>query len=90
VEGSGSPSFPFNLEILPTLKVHVRTKSWHCWNTKFQPKDDDGWSFQIQNNYHPEKAKGFLREYQKPRAERNASQLVGMRAAVMSYLEEVS
>jgi len=89
VEGNGSPRFPFNLEILSTLKVHVQTKSWHRWTTKFQPEDNDGWSFQIQNDYYPEKAKSFLHEHQKPRAERNASQLVGMRAAVISYLEEV-
>ncbi|OJA13088.1 hypothetical protein AZE42_09242 [Rhizopogon vesiculosus] len=89
VKGGKSPRFPFKLEILSTLEVHVKNKWWHVWTTKLQPKVDDGWSCQIDNDYCPDIAKSFLLEYRKPREERKVSQMVGLHAAVISYLEEL-
>ena len=70
------------------MEVHAKTKWWHILATKLRPGPGDGWSCEIEKDYRPEIAKGFLDEYQKPREERRASQMVGLHAAVISYSEE--
>jgi hypothetical protein len=90
VKGRGSPRFPFKLEILPTLEVHIQNKWWHKLTTKLQPEVNDGWSCQIENDYNPDTARRFSLEYHRPMVERDALQItVGLHAAMVSYLEAV-
>jgi hypothetical protein len=88
VKGRGSPRFPFELKVLPTLEVHVRMKRWHIWTTRMKPKVCHGWSCQIESDYYPDTARKFALEYEKPQEERKRSQMVGLHGAMVSYLDE--
>ena len=88
VRGDSSPRFPFTLEILPTLEVYtnLQKRKWHVWPStiKLRPGPGDGWSCKIDDVYYPKRAEGFLSEHQKLPKDRELSQMVGLRAALIS------
>ena len=87
--GSPTPSipFPFTVQVLPTLKVIVRRKSWWCfWRTTFRPKKHHrGWSCDIEADYCPDIAKDIVAEYRKPARMRELSRSVGLYTALASH-----
>jgi len=70
--------------------VRVKPRSWwHVWSTPLRAKKEKGqrgWSCDIEADYCPDIAKNILLEYEKPQEERDTSRMVGLYAAVASYL----
>ncbi|KAJ8584063.1 hypothetical protein M405DRAFT_482826 [Rhizopogon salebrosus TDB-379] len=80
--------FKFTLQMPPTLQVMVKARSWwRFWMTTLRPeKGQRGWSCDIEADYCPDLAKHILS--QDPNR-RDPPQLIGLRPAAASYLEQL-